>query len=277
MENIEEKLLEEKWLVPWQLDQAKIDANNSGKSLWVSLVKLGFLSEENIILFLAQESGVPYVKVGNYAINQAVLHLVEENFSLQNKVIPLFKIKDTLFVACCNPLDTGLLDSLAKMTGCIIEPLLAEAHAILGALDMYWRLEENNFELAKFIVKRNAVQGFSQWRVSPRVALKLPFELKVLDETVTLLNRQPITGSTFDISSDILALGIQSPVFLPAGLLVLISLKTNYEDVPGGLIELRAEIVRSTMIKPGQYFLGLKLMNVSEAVKKELLRLVPLN
>ncbi len=205
------------------------------------------------------------------------MHLIEENFSLQNKVIPLFKIKDALFVACCNPLDTALLDSLAKITGCVIEPLLAEPHAILGALDMYWRLEENNFELAKLIAKRNTVQGFVQWRGSQRVLLKLPFELKVLDEMVTLLNRQPITGNTFDISSDVLALGIRVPIFLPPGLAVLISLKTNYDKtVLGGLIELRAEIVRSTMIKPRQYFLGLKLMNVSETVKNELLKFISL-
>ncbi|MFH0827911.1 MAG: hypothetical protein V1919_01955, partial [Candidatus Omnitrophota bacterium] len=131
MENLlEEKLITEKWVEPWQLNKAKTAADNSGQSLWVSLVKFGILSEDEIALFLAQESGIPYVKISDYAIDQEVLRLVEENFALQNKIIPLFKLGNTLFVACSNPLDSGLLDTVAKMAGCIVEPLAAEAHAI---------------------------------------------------------------------------------------------------------------------------------------------------
>ncbi len=274
MEKIEEKLLEEKWVEPWQLDRAKVEARNLGQSLWVNLVKFGFLSEEDIALFLAQESGIPYVKVSDYVIDQAVLHLVEENFSLQNQIIPLFKLGNTLFVACSNPLDSGLLDSVSKMTGCVIEPLVSEAHAILGALDLYWRLEEKNFELAKFIIKQNTVYGFVQWRGAERLSLKLPFKLKILDDAITLLSRRVITGSTLNISSDANALGVLTSIFLPCGLITLISLKTNQDQsIPEKLIELRGEIVRSVMIKPRQYLLGIKLKNVSDAVRKELLRL----
>jgi hypothetical protein len=274
MENLEDKLIGENWLQPWQLESARVEKRNSGRSLWVSLVKLGFLSEADIALFLAQESGIPYVRVKDYAIDQSVLRLIEENFSLQNKIIPLFKLGDTLFVACSNPLDTALLDSAAKMTGLYIEPLVSEAHAILAALDLYWRLDEKNFELAKFIVKQNQVQGFVPWRGSERLLLKIPFELKVLEETVTLLSRQAIVGNTFNISTDANSIGAQLNLFLPKGLIVLLSFRINQgQSYPEKLIELRAEIVRSAMVKAGEYLLGIKLLNASEVVKKELLSL----
>jgi hypothetical protein len=277
MDNLEDKLLHQKLLEPWQLDRAKDGARYSGQSLWVNLVKLGFLSEKDIALFLAQESGIPYVKVSDYAIDQTVLHLVEENFCLQNRVIPLFRLENVLFVACGNPLDTAIQDTLAKMTGCVIEPLVSETHAILGALDLYWHLDEKNFELARFIIKKNAVQGVVQWRGADRLTLQLPFELKILDEAITLLSRRIITGNTFNISSDASALGAQTSIFLPQGIMVLLSLKIVQEQaVSGKLIELRGQIVRCEMIKAQQYLLAIRLKNASEAVKQELLDLAAL-
>jgi hypothetical protein len=274
MENLEVRLIEEKLVQPWQLDRANVEKRNSGQSLWVSLVKLGFLSEGEIALFLAQQSGIPYVRITDYAIDQPVLHLIEENFSLQNQIIPLFKLGNTLFVACSNPLDAALLDSVAKMTGLDIEPLVSEAHAILAALDLYWRLEEKGFELAKFIIKQNTVQGFVPWRGATRLFLQIPFELKVLDETVCLLLRQAITGNTFNISSDANFIGVQLNLFLPKGLIVLLSFKiTQDKDYPEKLIDLRAEIVRSAMVRAGEYLLGIKILNAAESVKKELLSL----
>lgn len=275
MQNLEEKLLEQNWLEPWQIDVAKVEERNSGKSLWVNLVKLGFLSEKDIISFLAQECGIPYVNISDYAIDQSVLSLVEENFSLQNQIIPLFKLGNTLFVACSNPLNTDLLNSVAKMTGLEIEPLVAEAHAILSALDLYWRLEEKNFELARFVTKQNIVRGFVPWRGAERLFLNIPFKLRVLDETITLFSRQAIAGNTFNISADGQAIGAQSSLFLPKGLVVLLSFKISQDQSrPEKLIELRGEILRCVMIKVRQYFLGIKLLNASETVKKELLSLV---
>jgi len=275
MQNLEEKLLEQNWLEPWQLDVAKVEERNSGQSLWINLVKLGFLSEKDITSFLAQECGIPYVSVSDYAIDQSVLRLIEENFCLQNQIIPLFKLGNTLFVACSNPLDTALLNSAAKMTGLDIEPLVSEAHAILSALDLYWRLEEKNFELARFVIKQNMVRGFVPWREAERLFLDIPFKLKVLDDAVTLFSRQAIACNTFNISADAQAVGAQSGLFLPKGLVVLLSFKISQgQTYPEKLIELRGEIVRSAMIKVHQYFLGIKLLNASEAIKKELLGLI---
>jgi hypothetical protein len=272
MDNLEVKLLEQNWLQPWQLERAKVEERNSGRSLWVNLVRLGFLSEADISLFLAQESGIPYVRIADYVIDQSVLRLVEENFSIQHQIIPLFKLGNILFVACSNPLDTALLDSVAKMSGLAIEPLVSEAHAILAALDLYWRLEEKNFELAKFIIKQNPVQGFVPWRGAQRIFLEIPLQLKILDDSVALLTHKAITGHTFNISSDANFVGAKVNVFLPKGLTVLLSLKIKPEQTDSErLIELRGEIVRSAMAEARVYLLGIKLLNASEASKNMLL------
>jgi hypothetical protein len=274
MENLELKLLEQNWLQPWQLDRAKVEERISGRSLWVNLVKLGFLCEADIALFLAQESGIPYVRIADYVIDQSVLHLVEENFSLQHQIIPLFRLGKTLFLACSNPLDTALLDGVAKMTGLVIEPVVSEAHGILAALDLYWRLEDKNFDLAKFIIKQNSVQGFVPWRGAERLLLEIPIQLKILDEAVALLPRKSITGQTFNISADANFIGAQVNMFLPKGLVVLMSLEIKPEQSGSEkLIELRGEIVRSAMIKAREYLLGIKLMNAADGVKKKLLGL----
>ncbi len=117
MDDLENKLVEDKWITNEQFYLARQESYRTGKSIWAILVKLGYLSEEDISLFFSQESNIPFIKISDYQIKQETLDLIDENFCIQNLIIPLFKVKDVLFVACSNPLNTSLMEALAKMTG----------------------------------------------------------------------------------------------------------------------------------------------------------------
>lgn len=275
MENLEHKLVEEKWLQPWQLDMARLDAVNSGKSIWATVIKLGFLSEENIVTFLALQSGIPYVRLEAYAVSPAVLHLLEENFCLQNAVIPLFQVGTTLFVACSNPLNTALIDSLTKATNCTIEPLVASAHSILAALDLYWKLDDKNFQMSELIVKPpQAMQGMGQWRESERKYCQVPLVLAIVDEAVALISPCPLEGFTLNISADGSAAGIQVPLFLPKGITVAVSFKLLPEaGTPRMVLEARGEILRTSMLGDSKYLLGVKFTRIEEETRKQLMEI----
>ena len=60
MEELEQKLIQDKWVTTEQLALAAQESKRIGKSIWVTLVRLGILSEEDIAIFFAQESGIPY-------------------------------------------------------------------------------------------------------------------------------------------------------------------------------------------------------------------------
>jgi len=153
MEDLETKLILGRWITPEQLSAAKQEAAATGKPIWPILVKLGYLSNETIFIFFAQESGIPYVSIPDYKLNREVVLLLDERFCRDNLVLPLFLVKGVLFVACNNPLDPILIDSMASLTGLSIETLITCAHAITRALDECYGPEDNVFIIEQFLVK----------------------------------------------------------------------------------------------------------------------------
>jgi len=274
MGDLETKLVEDKWITNEQFYLARQESYRTGKSIWAILIKLGYLAEEDIILFFSKESSIPYIKISDYKIKQEILDLIDENFCIQNLVIPLFKVQKVLFVACNNPLNASLIDTLAKMTGCVIEPLITTAHSILGALDLYWRMEDKIFEAGKFIIKQNPVQGFSLWRESERLPLKIPVSIKIEDESVVVRSSVAIEGNTHDISKGGTAVGLQLFLFLPKGLKVFLKFNPGKNSsIATKILEAKGEVVHCHIEKEMHYFLGIKFIDIQDEVRNALLKL----
>lgn len=274
MEDLELKLVEEKWITIHQLESAKQETSRCGKSLWAALVKLGYLSEEDIAVFFAQESNIAYIRFSDYKIRPEVLALLDENFCRQNLVLPLFKIKDVLFVACNNPLDTALIDRMNRLTGCNIELLVASMHSITAALDLYYGLEDKLFDLGKFIIKQGPLQGVSFWREAERLALNIPVSLKLEDGSCGLQYSSLIKGRSRDISSNGTAVGLEVFLFLPRGISVSLEFNPNQNlSGTGEIVKAKGEIVHSRMEKAQRYFLGIKFTEIEKEAYIKLLQL----
>jgi hypothetical protein len=213
------------------------------------------------------------VKISDYKISQQTLNLLEENFCLQNLVIPLFRVEETLFVACSNPLDTALLDSLNKMSGYSIEPLIATADSILKALDLYWRLEERGFAIAEFVTKQDSINGLGLWRESERLSLRLPVFVRLSEEPVILSSGRTIEGSACNITKDAAALGLELPLFLPKGLKIELEFSIDQDKAEPSRLEARGVIVHSRMRGKKQYSCGVKFLDISQQSRNQLLKL----
>lgn len=274
MDELEQKLVEYNWISNEQLRLVKQQALAGGKSVWNTLVRLGYMSEEDIAVFFAHESGISYVKVSDYKINEEIIRLFNEDYCRQNSVIPLFKIKDTLFVASSNPFDAALLDALTKISGCPVELLLASDRLIREALDSYWGLEDKVFDSAKFIFKQTPMQGVGFWRESERLPLNIPVTIKTEDKSIALCYGSSMEGYTHDISHSGTAIGLQVLVFLPKGINISLELS------PGGslsnvcpILKVKGEIVYCRMEKGQHYFLGIKFTEISEEIRSQLIEL----
>lgn len=275
MEELEAKLTQDNWVNAQQLILAKQEAKRCGKSIWVGLLKLGYLSEEDIAIFLAQESGITYVRVSDYEISDELIRLVDENFCRENQVIPLFKIKDRLFVACTNPLDTVLVDSLAKLTGCNIEPLMSSTHLITQAQDYYYGIEDRAFALEKFIRRQAPLHGLMFGRESERLPLNIPVLLKVEDKGLVLHYSSAIEGHTRNISQTGTAIGLHIFLFLPKGtnLSLEFKLALGLSQEPPQIIKAKGEVVYCLMEKGQHYFLGIKFTELEDTARSQLLKL----
>lgn len=269
MEDIELKLIRQGLVTGEQLNLAKQDAARCGKSVWATLVKLGYLSEEDVMIFLSQESGINYVRISDYEIDYEVIHLLREDYCRANSLIPLFKVKDTLFIACSNPLDASLADNLAKTCGCAVELLLAARRAIAHAMDLYWGPEDNSFSLSQFIYKQKALQGLMPWRESERMDLNIPVAVTIEDKSISLNYSSALEGSTRNISKSGTAIGLQVFLFLPKG--INVSLEFRPYDSPA--IKAKGEIVYSRMEKGQHYLLGILFTDIEELAREELFKL----
>ena len=263
---LEGRLVEGHWLSGQLLDAALEESERTGHSVWFCLVKLRYLTQEELMKFFACESGVPYVRVQDYTLKAELMDLLDHEFCIQNMLLPLFRVGDRLFVACTNPFDASLVDAVSRMSGMNVEFLISAPEAIRAAQDSWWSLEERMFRAEEFITRsRRRLYGVSLCRKAERRALKISLRLAVKGEEVTF-SSPSLEGITTDISGDGSAAGIEGDQYLPPGLTVMVGFKT-----PGGTVEAEAEVVNCRMERNGRYLSGIMLKGLSEEQKKKII------
>jgi type IV pilus assembly protein PilB len=95
-------LLKQGLITQEQLEKARGEVGRTGLSLEKALEKLGFIAEKDIVSLKAQAYGVPYMDLKDYIVDANVIKLIPENLAKKYKVVPLFKIGNSLTVAMLN-------------------------------------------------------------------------------------------------------------------------------------------------------------------------------
>lgn len=136
--NLEELLLKEKFVTEEDLKKAKNYQKQYGGNLTNILIKLGFINEEQLVIALAKQLGIPHVKLSNYKLDPEVVEILPENVIRREKVIPLAKSGNVLTIATADPLNVLLIDSLRARTGYEIQTIVATPTEIEQAIADYF-------------------------------------------------------------------------------------------------------------------------------------------
>ena len=132
-------LLEQGLITQEAVDKAREEMKRTGLNLEEALEKLGFITEEDIANVRASSLGVPYIDLTDYIIDADLIKLVPETLAKRYKVVPLFKIANTLTVAMVNPQDIMVLDQIRKISKMdAVEPVLATTTGIQKIIDSYY-------------------------------------------------------------------------------------------------------------------------------------------
>lgn len=132
-------LLKQGLITQEQIKKAMDEKRKTGLSLEKSIVKLGFVTDEDIADAIARETGIPYMDLTDYLIDPDVLKYVPEEIAKKYKIVPLFKIQDTLTCAMINPRDIMAIDEVRlKSKVPNIEPVLATEAGIQKIIDSYY-------------------------------------------------------------------------------------------------------------------------------------------
>jgi type IV pilus assembly protein PilB len=128
-------LVKEKVITPEQLDQAVKIQKESGARLGAALVKLGFLSDEDVTNFLSRQYGVPAINLSFFEIDPAVVKLIPHETAKRYQILPLSRVGASLTIAMVDPTNVFAMDDIKFMTGFNIEPVVASEAAIMEGID----------------------------------------------------------------------------------------------------------------------------------------------
>ncbi len=146
-----ERLVQEGYLTLEQLQRALEEERRTRVPLHKILVKRGLAPDEVVASFLADEVGVPYVKLSDFLVDQEVLPLLPEDLCRRFKVFPLFKIGPTLTVATIEPANVMALDHVKRASGYDVDLVISTEAEILQAIDQYYGTRGSIAELVKGI------------------------------------------------------------------------------------------------------------------------------
>ena len=100
---IGELLLKERFITPAQLQEALTYQKDNGGKLGYSLVKLGYVKDEEITALLSKQYGVPSINLSQFEIDESVLKLVPSETAQKYQIIPLSRSGASLTIAMTDP------------------------------------------------------------------------------------------------------------------------------------------------------------------------------
>ncbi len=129
-----EILIKENLITPDQLKQALDHQKANGGRLGNSLVKLGFLNDDEVTAVLSRQYGVPSINLAYFEVDPNVIKLIPMETSLKYQVLPLSRVGSSLTLAMVDPTNVFAMDDIKFMTGFNIEPVVASEAAIVDAI-----------------------------------------------------------------------------------------------------------------------------------------------
>ncbi|MBU1853344.1 MAG: type II secretion system protein GspE, partial [Candidatus Omnitrophica bacterium] len=118
----------------------------TGQFIGITLVKLGFIKEEELYPVLSEQLKIPYVKIKELNVDTEILEKVPAKFACHYKLMPVKFEKDTLTVVLTDPLDVRTLDDLRLLLGCDVVGVLASESDIDEGIKRYYGIGAETIE-----------------------------------------------------------------------------------------------------------------------------------
>ncbi len=138
MSRLGELLVREKMISLQQLQEAQNEAKRTGRRLGVALNKLGYVGDQDLTQFLAQQYSLPSINLNDFEIDPDVLALVPKDVATKHMVIPVNRAGSTLIVAMADPSNIYAIDELKFLTQYSIEPVVAAESSIEESIQRYY-------------------------------------------------------------------------------------------------------------------------------------------
>jgi len=192
-----ERLVAEGYLTREQLRAALEEERQGRAPLHRTVVARGWVPAEVAAAYIAEEMGLPYVRLSDFVVDTEVLKVVPEDVCRRHHVFPLFRIGNALTMAMAEPSNIVALDQIKRASGLDVDAAVASEAEILEALDQYYGTRSSITDLIKGIDLRGL--GLDDERGVSAERLANVAEVAPVVKLVSLLISSAITERASDI------------------------------------------------------------------------------
>ena len=153
LDRLKQALVNEGVITKEKLKIAEATAKRENEPLRNTLIKLGFVTEEQLVRFIGEKMHIPHVNIKNYTIDRRVLEIIPEKIARRYNIIPLFKIENVLTVAMPDPMDIVSIDDISAVAGHKVEPVTASEKSIKTAIDQWYGTGDARKELIEELIE----------------------------------------------------------------------------------------------------------------------------
>ncbi len=121
-----------------QASAARSKAESEDIALDEAAVRMGAITEDQLVNSLSQETWVPHLKVDKYEIRKKALDTITRDDAQHFGVFPVDKLGNLLTLAMVNPLDAEAIRQLEAKTGLDIKKVVATRGEVATAIDKYY-------------------------------------------------------------------------------------------------------------------------------------------
>jgi len=140
-------LVKEKVITQDQLETALKTQKETNARLGSVLVKLGYMSDDDVTNFLSRQYGVPAINLSYFEVDPSVVKLIPQETAKRYQILPLSRVGASLTIAMVDPTNVFAMDDIKFMTGFNIEPVVASESAILEGIEKaYGSTQEEDME-----------------------------------------------------------------------------------------------------------------------------------
>ena len=142
-----ELLLRERLITPEQLQTTIEEQQKSGGKFGFNLVKLGYITEVDLIQFLSRQYGIPAFDFAGSEIDREIVNLIPENVAKKYTVLAVDREGPTLVVAMGDPSNLGAIEDIKFLTGYNVKSVVAAENAIADAIEEFYAMPEEEMLL----------------------------------------------------------------------------------------------------------------------------------
>ncbi|MEE8573903.1 MAG: type IV-A pilus assembly ATPase PilB [Thermodesulfobacteriota bacterium] len=145
-ERLGELLLRENLITQEQLEKATDEQRKSGGKIGNNIVKLGYITEQDLTSFLSKQYGVPEIDLLNIEIDPELLKLIPEDVSRKYQLLPISRSGSVLKIVMADPANIFAIEDIKFLTNYNVATTVASENSVKDAIDKAYEVADMDFD-----------------------------------------------------------------------------------------------------------------------------------